>query len=74
MFVDGNDSDDLIIQAFKAYDVEGLIDVKMFQHALKTWGDKMTKVYTNNAKYVKKSLEPVGPFGGAIYKDWISDM
>merc|ERR1712029_969391 len=40
---DGNDSDDLIIQAFKAYDVEGMIDVKMFQHALKTWGDKMTK-------------------------------
>merc|ERR1712243_378800 len=40
---DGNDSDDLIIQAFKAYDIEGLIDVKMFQHALKTWGDKMTK-------------------------------
>merc|ERR1711962_834777 len=40
---DGNDSDDLIIQAFKAYDIEGKIDVKMFQHALKTWGDKMTK-------------------------------
>merc|ERR1712226_504722 len=33
---DGNDSDDLIIQAFKAYDVEGMIDVKMFQHALRT--------------------------------------
>ena len=40
---DGNDPDELIIQAFKAYDVEGKIDVKMFQHALKTWGDKMTK-------------------------------
>merc|ERR1711920_1033140 len=39
---DGNDSDDLIIQAFKAYDIEGKIDVKMFQHALRTWGDKMT--------------------------------
>merc|ERR1712112_584108 len=33
---EGNDTDDLIIQAFKAYDVEGKID-------LKTWGDKMTK-------------------------------
>ena len=41
--LDGNDPDELIIQAFKAYDVEGKIDVKMFQHALKTWGDKMTK-------------------------------
>merc|ERR1712201_35717 len=40
---DGNDPDDLIIQAFKAYDAEGKIDVKMFQHALKTFGDKMTK-------------------------------
>merc|ERR1712179_174327 len=40
---DGNDSDDLIVQAFKAYDNEGKIDSKMFEHALKTWGDKMTK-------------------------------
>ena len=40
---EGNDPDDLIIQAFKAYDVEGKMDVKMFQHALKTFGDKMTK-------------------------------
>merc|ERR1712025_913460 len=40
---DGNDSDDLIVQAFKAYDTEGKIDSKMFQHALMTWGDKMSK-------------------------------
>merc|ERR1711908_86650 len=40
---DGNDTDDLIVQAFKAYDNEGKIDSKMFEHALKTWGDKMTK-------------------------------
>merc|ERR1712021_86431 len=40
---EGNDSDDLIVQAFKAYDLEGNIDSKMFEHALKTWGDKMTK-------------------------------
>merc|ERR1712129_456499 len=39
---DGNDSDDLIVQAFKAYDQEGKVDSKMFQHALMTWGDKMT--------------------------------
>merc|ERR1712015_529911 len=32
---DGNDSDDLIIQAFKAYDIEGKMDVKMFEHALR---------------------------------------
>merc|ERR1712183_943964 len=40
---EGNDSDDLIVQAFKAYDNEGKIESKMFEHALKTWGDKMTK-------------------------------
>merc|ERR1719295_1050847 len=40
---EGNDPDDLIVQAFKAYDHEGKIDSKMFEHALKTWGDKMTK-------------------------------
>merc|ERR1712096_63500 len=40
---DGNDPDDLIVQAFKAYDNEGKIDSKMFEHALMTWGDKMTK-------------------------------
>merc|ERR1712025_1223207 len=40
---DGNDSDDLIVQAFKAYDMDGKIDSKMFQHALMTWGDKMIK-------------------------------
>merc|ERR1712115_764847 len=40
---DGNDPDDLIVQAFKAYDQEGKIDSKMFQHALMTWGDKMSK-------------------------------
>merc|ERR1719244_71563 len=40
---DGNDSDDLIVQAFKAYDNEGKTDSKMFTHALMTWEDKMTK-------------------------------
>merc|ERR1712183_563679 len=40
---DGNDSDDLIVQAFKAYDNAGKIDSKMFTHAPMTWGDKMTK-------------------------------
>ena len=67
---DGNDSDDLIIQAFKAYDVEGKIDVKMFQHALKTWGDKMTQVEIDDVfgefdideDYMVKSKEVLGLF------------
>merc|ERR1712130_766107 len=58
---DGNDPDDLIIQAFKAYDAEGKIDVKMFQHALKTWGDKMTKVDIDE-DYMVKTKEVLGLF------------
>merc|ERR1712029_958176 len=67
---DGNDSDDLIIQAFKAYDVEGMGDVKMFQHALKTWGDKMTKdeiddifgEFDIDEDYMVKTKEVLGLF------------
>merc|ERR1711899_359652 len=67
---DGNDPDDLIIQAFKAYDAEGKIDVKMFQHALKTWGDKMTKAemdeifdeFDIDEDYMVKTKEVLGLF------------
>merc|ERR1719480_57043 len=41
---DGADPDELILQAFMAYDQGGKMDSKMFQHALTTWGDKMTEV------------------------------
>merc|ERR1711884_916649 len=67
---DGNDPDDLIIQAFKAYDIEGKMDVKMFQHALKTWGDKMTKAeiddifgeFDIDEDYMVKTKEVLGLF------------
>merc|ERR1712180_381398 len=67
---DGNDSDDLIIQAFKAYDIEGKIDVKMFQHAPKTWGDKMTQAEIDDVfgefdideDYMVKTKEVLGLF------------
>merc|ERR1712088_116972 len=58
---DGNDSDDLIVQAFKAYDQEGKIDSKMFTHALKTWGDKMTDVEIDE-DYMIKTKDVVGLF------------
>merc|ERR1739848_576227 len=58
---EGNDPDDLIVQAFKAYDAEGKIDVKMFQHALKTWGDKMTKAEIDE-DYMVKTKEVLGLF------------
>merc|ERR1739845_269472 len=67
---DGNDPDDLIIQAFAAYDNEGKIDVKMFQHALMTWGDKMTKAeiddifdeFEVDEDYMCKTKEVLGLF------------
>merc|ERR1711951_88687 len=67
---DGNDPDDLIIQAFAAYDNEGKIDVKMFQHALMTWGDKMTKAeiddifneFEVDEDYMCKTKEVMGLF------------
>merc|ERR1711875_57411 len=67
---DGNDSDDLIVQAFKAYDNNGLIDSKMFEHALKTWGDKMTKAEIDDVfgefeideDYMIKSKDVIGLF------------
>merc|ERR1712113_937678 len=67
---DGNDPDDLIVQAFKAYDQDGKIDSKMFQHALVTWGDKMSKAEVDDIfgefeideDYMIKSKEVIGLF------------
>merc|ERR1719163_1606035 len=55
---EGNDPDDLIVQAFKAYDNEGKIDSKMFEHALKTWGDKMIKAKDVIGLFVSVKEEP----------------
>merc|ERR1712142_1349277 len=67
---DGNDPDDLIVQAFKAYDMDGKIDSKMFQRALMTWGDKMTKAeiddifgeFEIDEDYMIKSKDVIGLF------------
>merc|ERR1712176_68673 len=67
---DGNDPDELILQAFMAYDQGGKIDVKMFQHALTTWGDKMTKTeiddifneFDIDEDFMVKTKEVVGLF------------
>merc|ERR1712025_1275979 len=67
---EGNDPDDLIVQAFKAYDADGKIDSKMFTHALMTWGDKMTKAeiddifgeFEIDEDYMIKSKDIVGLF------------
>merc|ERR1712055_867214 len=38
-----NDPDDLIVRAFKAYEVDGKIEAEMFQHALKNFGGKFSQ-------------------------------
>merc|ERR1712043_144167 len=55
---EGNDPDDLIVQAFKAYDNEDKIDSKMFEHALKTWGDNMIKAKDVIGLFVSVKEEP----------------
>merc|ERR1711973_982100 len=40
---ESNDPDDLIVRAFKAYEVEGKIEAEMFRHALMNFGDKFNK-------------------------------
>merc|ERR1712126_219875 len=65
-----NDSDELILQAFMAYDQGGKMDVKMFQHALMTWGDKMNNAeiddifeqFDIDEDYMVKTKEVVGLF------------
>merc|ERR1712113_1179489 len=65
-----NDSDELILQAFMAYDQGGKMDVKMFQHALMTWGDKMNKAeiddifneFEIDEDYMVKTKEVMGLF------------
>merc|ERR1712083_1127051 len=67
---EGNDPDDVIVQAFKSYDNEGKIDVKIFQHALKTWGDKMSQAEIDDVfgefdideDYMVKTKEVLGLF------------
>merc|ERR1719369_733623 len=67
---DVNDSEDLIIQAFKAYDLNGKVDVKMFQHALRTWGEKISNAemkevfdeFDIDEDYFMKTKELTGMF------------
>ncbi|XP_014277029.1 myosin regulatory light chain 2 [Halyomorpha halys] len=45
----GSDPDDVIRNAFKAFDKDGLISSEVLKHALLTWGDKFTKKEVNDA-------------------------
>merc|ERR1712121_426420 len=58
---EGNDADDVIVQAFSAYEADKKIDSKMFTHALMTWGDKMSKAEIDEV-YMIKSKDVIGLF------------
>merc|ERR1711937_581119 len=58
---DSNDSDDVIVKAFKAYEADGKIDSKMFTQALKTWGDALTQAEIDE-DYMIKSKDVIGMF------------
>ncbi|XP_014252820.1 myosin regulatory light chain 2 [Cimex lectularius] len=45
----GSDPDDVVRDAFKAFDKNGLINSEDLKHALITWGDKFTMKEVNNA-------------------------
>merc|ERR1712184_117566 len=57
-----NDPDDLIVRAFKAYEVEGKIEAEMFRHALMNFGDKFNKavigLFVAGGGEEKKEEEP----------------
>merc|ERR1711997_51252 len=55
---DGNDPDDLIIQAFKAYDAEGKIDVKMTKAEI----DDVFGDFDIDEDYMVKTKEVLGLF------------
>merc|ERR1712021_7883 len=67
---EGNDGDDVIVQAFKAYEADAKIDSKMFTHALTTWGDKMSLAEIDDVfgefeideDYMIKSKDVIGLF------------
>ncbi|XP_040576174.1 myosin regulatory light chain 2 [Lepeophtheirus salmonis] len=43
-----NDSDDLIVSAFKAFDTDGKVEAEMFRHALLKFGDKFNESECND--------------------------
>merc|ERR1712126_11488 len=55
---DGNDSDDLIVQAFKAYDLEGKIDSKMTKAEI----DDIFGEFEIDEDYCIKTKEVIGLF------------
>merc|ERR1719206_1292493 len=55
---DGNDSDDLIVQAFKAYDQEGKIDSKMTKAEI----DDIFGEFDIDEDYMIKSKDVIGLF------------
>merc|ERR1719373_751120 len=66
-----NDPDDLIVRAFKAYELEGgKIEAEMFRHALMNFGDKFSKAEVDDDGFIE-SKAVIGLFvaGGGEKKE-----
>merc|ERR1712060_809221 len=56
-----NDPDDLIVRAFKAYEVDGKIEAEMFRHALMNFGDKFGEFEVDDDGFIA-SKDVIGLF------------
>merc|ERR1711948_126114 len=63
-----NDPDDLIVRAFKAYEVEGKIEAEMFRHALMNFGDKFNKAEVDDGFIASKDVIGLFVAGGGEEK------
>lgn len=64
IYLGSNDPDELIVQAFKAYEnEERKIDAEMFRHALMTWGDKFSQAEIDDI-YGEFEVDDDGFFDG----------
>merc|ERR1712129_398778 len=63
-----NDPDDLIVRAFKAYEVDGKIESEMFRHALMNFGDKFNKAEVDDIFIASKDVIGLFVAGGGEEK------
>merc|ERR1712228_283799 len=63
-----NDPDDLIVRAFKAYEVDGKIEAEMFRHALMNFGDKFDKAEVDDGFIASKDVIGLFVAGGGEEK------
>jgi len=67
----GSDEDDVVINAFKTFDVEGSIDSEKFRTALMTWGERFTADEVDDA-YDQMIIDDKGMIDTAALIDMLT--